>query len=197
LNQYVRINLSEIAGLNSFYSLRLYQIFKANLAKRSKHVKIVTKSYPLSELRELFGAKKKYDEFKYFNRDILSKATDEINDATQIFVKYETLRTKRKVSHIEFTFCEKKDYKEYKQLSFFDAEPNSQPQRTPEQRKAKHKEFDFDHFKRAYPIIYKQKAVEVRKQFSSMKGTKNMKNRDFVISHSIENACLAWFVEYA
>ena len=197
LNQYVRINLTEIAGLNSFYSLRLYQIFKANLAKRSKHVKIVTKSYAVAELREILGAKGKYDQFKYFNRDILTKATDEINDTTQIFVKYETLRTKRKITHIEFTFCEKKDHKEYTQLTFFDSEPISEPQRSPEQRKAKHKEFNFDHFKRAYPVIYKQKRVEIRKQFNSMKGGKSLKNKDFLIEKSVENACLSWFAEYA
>lgn len=194
LNQYVRINLAEIAGLNSFYSLRLYQIFRANLAKRQKHLKILDKNFSLEEIKEILGVTGKWNEYKYFNRDILTRAVNEINDKTQVFVKYESLRTKRKVTHIKFTFCDKKDYKEFKQLSFFEAEPISQPQRTPEERKAKQKEFDYDLFKRAYPIIYKQKIKETHKHFNSLKGVKHKKQ---LVDTSIENACLSWFAEYA
>lgn len=194
LNEYVRINLAEISGLNSFYSLRLYQIFRANLAKRSKHVKIVSKTYALTELREILGAKGKYSQFKYFNRDILALATEQVNEKTQIFVKYESLRTKRKVTHIQFTFCDKKDHKEFKQLSFFEADIMTNPQRTPHERKAKHKDFNFDLFKRAYPLIYKQKVKEIHKQYNSIKG---LKNKDQLVQSSIENACLSWFAEYS
>ncbi len=194
LNEYVRINLSEIAGLNSFYSLRLYQIFRANLAKRQKHLKILNKSFSLVELKELLGLSDKWAEYKYFNRDILLKAVNEINEKTQVFVKYESLRTKRKVTHIQFTFCDKKDYKEFKQLSFFDAEPIKEPQRTPQERKEKHQEFDYDLFKRAYPIIYKQKKREVHKHYNSIKG---INNKDMMVENSVKNACLTWFAEYA
>lgn len=195
LNQYVRINLSEVAGLNSFYSLRLYQIFKANLAKRSKYVKTVSTVYALTELRNLFDAKKKYDAYKYFNRDIISKAVNEINVKTQLFVRYKALRTGRKVTHIEFTFCDKADHKEFTQLSFFDGDPSESKLRTPEERKAKHKQFDYDHFKRAYPLIYKQKVKEIttayRKDFKGVEG-----NIDQMVATSIENACQSWFAEF-
>lgn len=194
LNQYVKINLKEIAELNSFYSLRLFQIFKTNLSRRSKYSKIANKTYDLNELRNILGAHGKYNEFKYFNRDILAKAVDEINDKTNIFVKYESLRTKRKTTHVKFTFCEKKDYKEFQQLSFFDADPIAKPKRTPEQRKAKQALFNYEHFKKAYPLIHKQKQTEIKKQ---MAGRKNSKIDKTTIDRLIENACSMWFSEYA
>ena len=193
LNQYVKINLKEIAELNSFYSLRLFQIFKTNLSRRKKYTKIASKTYSLQELRDILGAHGKYVEFKYFNRDILVKAVNEINEKTKIFIKYDTLRTKRKITHIQFTFCEKKDYKEFKQLSFFDADPIANPVKTPEQRKAKKELFNYEHFKKAYPVIYKQKRGEVRKHFSGKKIDINKPQ----LERLIQNACEMWFAEYA
>jgi len=197
LNQYVRINMSEVAGLNSFYSLRLYQIFKSNLAKRSKYVKVVTKVYKLTELRDLFALKKKYDEFKYFNRDIITKSLNEINEKTNLFVKVKPLRTGRKVTHLEFSFCDKGDYKEYSQLSFFDADPASSNLKTPQERKERHKLFDYQKFKRSYPLIYKEKSQSVRASYrNDMKGLKGS-NLEVLVENSIENACKSWFAEYA
>ena len=196
LNQYVRINLDEVSGLESFYSLRFYQIFKANLAKQSKHAKTVTKVYELAELRQLFGAKKKYEEFKYFNRDILTKATEEINDKTGLFVRYETIRTKRKVTHIKFLFCHKEDYKEYKQLSFLESDPISDenPKRSPGYRKEKAKTYDFAKFKLSYPLVFKQKQREVRDFYRKHKG---IKNREQAMEKSLSDLCENWYCEYA
>jgi plasmid replication initiation protein len=196
LNQYVRINLTEISKLNSFYSLRLYQIFKANLAKRRSYVKIISKTYPIGELREILGAKNKYDEFKYFKRDILVKAVEEINEFTQIYVKYEAKRTRRKVTHIEFIFCEKEDHNEFKQLSFLDDNYVSPEIRTDSQKRARSKAFNFEDFKKHFPLIYRQKVKEVKKAFLD-EGFKELPNKEKYIQQSIENACQNWFTEYA
>jgi len=193
LNQYVRINLSEIAKLDSFYPIRLYQIFKSNLAKQGKYNKIATKTYDLKDLRELLGAKKKYEEFKYFNRDILSKAKKDINQHTQIYVRYETLRTKRKITHIKFIFCDKKDYKEYKQLSLFDSDPVSNPHNSPEKRKQRKGTFDFEKFKKEFPLVYKQKRKEA---FSFYNKMKNVQDREIRINESIKSLCMVWYMEY-
>ena len=194
LNQYVRINLKEISNLNSFYSLRLYQIFKVNLDRQKKYTKVANKTIGLKELRDTLGAVGKYKEFKYFKRDILSKAIDEINEKTKIFIKYDTLRTKRKVTHIQFTFCEKKDRKEYVQLSLYDADPYNSEAKTPEQRKTKRKQFSFDSFKRAYPIIFKKKQQEVRDYFKEIKSS-CPHGEEFNIL--VSNRCETWFAEFA
>jgi plasmid replication initiation protein len=191
LNEYVRIDLTEIAGLNSFYSLRLYQIFKANLARRSKYVKTVKKNYSLEELRQLFGAKKKYDSFKYFNRDIITKAINEINEKTQIYVKHKGLRTGRKTTHVQFIFCEKKDHKDYTQLSFLDKNPMDSDKKTPDERKAKQETFNLATFKKSYPEVYKKQVRETRKKCRDLKLTDENQ-----ISTYIENACANWYAEF-
>lgn len=195
LNEYVRINLSEIAGLNSFYSLRLYQIFRATLAKTGKYMKTRNITYELSDLRKLLGVKGKYTQYKYFNRDIIGKATDEINEHTQIFVKYESLRTGRKVTHLKFYFCDKKDHKEYTQLSFLDKMPaiDGIDLRTPEERKAKQKQFNYTNFKKAYPLVFKQQRQTALDEYRNLKS----KNRDKIIEQVTENLCKSWYSEFA
>ena len=196
LNEYVRINLTEIAGLNSFYSLRLYQIFRATLAKTGKYIKTRNITYELADLRKLLGVKGKYTQYKYFNRDIIGKATDEINEHTQIFVKYESLRTGRKVTHLKFHFCDKKDHKEYVQLSFLDSMPtlDGVNNRTPTERKERAKSFHYENFKKAYPLVYKEQR---RKAVEEYRAFKNMVHKDMIVEQTIENLCRSWFSEYA
>ncbi len=195
LNQYVRIDTEEIAMLDSFYSLRLYQVFKANLSRQHRHRKISTKTFEIDELRQLLGVKGKYDEFKYFNRDILAKSTQEINEKTKIYLRYETLRTGRAVTHIQYSFCYKEDEKEYKQLSRLDANPSDEKtSRTPAQRKLKRQEFDFEQFKKDYPMVYQQKRKEALEFYKDLKGLKLDPER---ILKSTASLCEAWFAEYA
>jgi len=196
LNQYVRIDTQEIAKLDSFYSLRLYQIFKANLSRQRKHRKISTKTFEVKELRQLLGAKGKYEQFKYFNRDILNKSTNEINEKTKIYLKYETLRTGRKITHVKYTFCFKEDHKEYKQLSLLEEDPieEKNQKRTPAQRKLRRKQFDFDQFKKDYPLIFEQKRKESIEFYKGLKGVKMDAER---INRSTSSLCEAWFAEFA
>jgi plasmid replication initiation protein len=195
LNQYVRIQMNEVLELQSSYSIRLFSIFKMELAKHSKHTRIVTKTFALTELHNIFQLKDKWKEFKYFKRDVLTKAVDEINEKTSIFLKCKTLRTKRKITHLEFTFCLKADNIEYSQLSFFDSNPIEAPNLSPEQRKAKAMKFDFKSFKKLYAGKYKSIIDDVRESemMMHMKGTPNY---DTVLEQSIKNACQTWWVEY-
>ena len=52
-----------------------------------------------------------YNDFRRFNSKILKTSIDEINEMTNVFVSYETIRKARKVAEIEFT-CHFKDTNE-------------------------------------------------------------------------------------
>ncbi len=159
-------------------------------------MKLISKTYAMSELREILGAKNKYDEFKYFKRDILERAVAEINEFTHIYVSYEAKRSKRKVTHIEFRFCEKEDQNEFKQLSFLDDNYVSPEILTDAQRKARSRAFDYELFKKHFPLIYRQKIQEIRKAYDD-EGFKDLPNKEHLIERSIEGACQMWFTEYA
>ena len=65
----------------------------------------------VDELKELLmlgsSSSKSYSEFKVFNRNILSKSISEINDITDIYIEYTTIKHIRSVVAIEFKIRKK------------------------------------------------------------------------------------------
>ena len=87
----------------------------------SKEIKAeLEKDYPdydrIDELAEKTG-QTKYKEYKIFNRNVLSKARDELNKKTSIHVDYEPVKNGRKTVKIRF-FVTKKRLKRYTQKCF-------------------------------------------------------------------------------
>ena len=74
-------------------------------------VRILEKDFPdyekIDELVEKTG-RTKYKEYKIFNRNVLSKAKDELNKKTSLIVDYEPIKSGRKTVGIRF-FVDKKD----------------------------------------------------------------------------------------
>ena len=94
---YFRYYLSNIAGLTSLYSYNLYMYFLMQAFRRAWKVEI-------AKLKEILHCdSKRYEEFKFFNGEILKKSIAEINEQTDMKVEYSVVRTGRRASHIEFT----------------------------------------------------------------------------------------------
>ena len=98
---YARINLSVQERFGSGYALALYEN-----CVRFRRVG-TTGWISLERWRDLLGVEEgQYEQFKYFNRDVLKPAVEEVNRYSDIRVKMETKREKRRIVSIKFTVGE-------------------------------------------------------------------------------------------
>ena len=109
---YAPINLESTRKFKSFYSQRLYQLFRS----WSKPNKKVLKEFKLSELKDLCDVKEgsSYNAYKIFKRDVLKKALKEINNNFPMEVEIsKEIKVGRKIARIEFSILdhETKNYK--------------------------------------------------------------------------------------
>lgn len=97
LRKYTKHKLKYVLVLKSVYTVRLYQLGK-------KWEGTDGHTYDLNELRKMLGAgNKSYNTFADFKRRILTPASKEINKKTDIEVKFEEIKTGRKVTHIRIS----------------------------------------------------------------------------------------------
>ena len=98
---YARINLAIQARFGSGYALALYE----NCVRFRK---VGTTGFlPLDTWRGLLGVEDgQYPEYKYLNKQVLKRATDEVNRYSDIRVEMETKREGRSVAALRFTVAE-------------------------------------------------------------------------------------------
>ena len=98
--------LEQVSDFKSKYSIRLYELLIKYKELGS------SKKYEITELRSKLGLEN--NEYKLnavFKRDVLDKAVKDINDNTDIQVKYDQFKEGRAISHILFKLSKKKDKK--------------------------------------------------------------------------------------
>ena len=98
---FTRYNLEHIANMTSVYGIRFYEFFKFWLFGSSHG----NKKIGMAELKEKLELKDKYSSIKDFKLYVLDKAMSDINNASDLSASYETLKTGRKITHIEFSFA--------------------------------------------------------------------------------------------
>ncbi|HFD2037340.1 replication initiation protein [Clostridium perfringens] len=94
---------TDVYSLNSFYTMRIYEILKRWLAYCIKTKTPYIQN--INQLKEILMLEdsKTYAEFKNFNRKILKPSIEEINNKTDILVTYNSVKgRKRKVESLEF-----------------------------------------------------------------------------------------------
>ncbi|SKB74142.1 Initiator Replication protein [Acetoanaerobium noterae] len=101
--QYTIYEINNILYLENKYSIRFYEILK-------KDEKISTSIFELSKLKDMIGCDN-YPDYKDFNRYVLKKVIEEINEYTDLQVEYETIRKGRKIDSIKFLIKNKKKMK--------------------------------------------------------------------------------------
>ena len=99
--QFSKVPLKYLFRLRSTYAVRLYELLKQyeNTGYRVDY---------LPDLREMLGVEKnEYKRFEAFDRRVLKKAVEEINEKTDLEVSYSKKKTGRKITHIEFAIFSK------------------------------------------------------------------------------------------
>lgn len=100
--QFTRYHLSQVSDFKSNHSIRLYEILVKfiNIGNSSK--------YAIQELRSLLGIEdNEYKSISYLKRDVIDKAVKEINDKTDITVKYDQFKDGKTITHILFKIKKK------------------------------------------------------------------------------------------
>jgi plasmid replication initiation protein len=92
--------LQKIGHLTSVYAVRLYELLL-------QYKEIGARSFEVSTLRETLGLLDEYKLFANLKVKAIDVAIDQINAHTDIKVKYETRKTGRKITHLDFKIKEK------------------------------------------------------------------------------------------
>ena len=89
--------LEQVSEFKSKYSIRLYELL-------AKWIKLEqTEKYELSDLRNKLGIlENEYKSVAYLKRDVLDKAVKEINEKSDLDVKYNQFKVGRNITHIQF-----------------------------------------------------------------------------------------------
>lgn len=111
LKEYTQIDYVEVLPLNSGFSIRLFQLFRAYRNRMSKHQIRSKLRYELEELKGLLGVAGKYVDYRNFRLKVLEVMKKEINKHTSIGIKYTPYKEGRSVVGIEFEIWDSKSRK--------------------------------------------------------------------------------------
>ena len=138
---FTKFDLLQIARLKSKYSIILYELAKRYYCSDNKDIKIPKMT--MEEFRDLTGTSDKYKSMVDFRKYVLDRACQEITEKTDIILEYQTFKTGRRISHIDFKTI-KKD-----KLEGFDDEVNNLYELLPEKEQ-------FESNKKILDKLYKE-----------------------------------------
>ncbi len=108
LSEYAKIHPLDVAPMKSGFAIRMYQVFKAERDRMRRHTQSSTLVYTLDELKNMLGIAKKYKVLKDFRRRVLDVVEREINThSPSVQIKYEYIKTKRRVTGVKFLIFDK------------------------------------------------------------------------------------------
>ncbi|HIO90670.1 MAG TPA: RepB family plasmid replication initiator protein [Campylobacterales bacterium] len=94
--RYTKYFFQSITGLNSMYSMRIYELLKQYEFRSSR-------SFELEELRFLLNITKgKYSKYTDFKKRVLLSSQKELLEKTDISFSFEEIRERRKVVRLDF-----------------------------------------------------------------------------------------------
>lgn len=102
---FTQYELYNIIALKSKYAIKLFELFKSYEYQK-------TKRFEVEQLKELLFATN-YTNFFDFNKRCLSPAIKEINEYTELNVKYDVIKQGRKVISVKFIIDKKKMVEAY------------------------------------------------------------------------------------
>ena len=99
LKKYAQIHVVEVRPLSSRFAVRLFFALKAKREEERKYRNVTRVSYELEDLKDLLGIQDKYKgQFKDFNRYVVQKCVNQINEYTSIKI-IEVERQKKVVQY--------------------------------------------------------------------------------------------------
>ena len=107
-NNFTMYQFENVIALSSFYAIRIYELCK-------QYEKIKERIIEIESLKEILDIKaKSYNRYDNFKRKVLEIAEREINEKTDISIKFEEIKTGRKITAIKFLISAKKEIKAIK-----------------------------------------------------------------------------------
>lgn len=95
--QFTTYNLGSVGRLNSFYSIRLYEIL---MQFNSTKERLIT----VKKFRKILGIEDKYKTWRDLRRYVIDPAVSELNQRTELVISYESFKTGRAITDLLFTF---------------------------------------------------------------------------------------------
>jgi plasmid replication initiation protein len=103
-SRFTSYKLRHIAELQSSHSIRLYELL---MKFNSTGERVIY----LNDFKSALGISDKYPLFKILNRDVIKPSIDELNQRSDLTIKYETIKKGRSVAALSFEFKQSKQMK--------------------------------------------------------------------------------------
>ncbi len=94
-SKFTAISLSDLMKFNSIYAVRVYELLK-------QYETIGERIIELTSMRKMLGIENKLKQYKEFKETVLLMAQREINVKSDIEIKFEEIKTGRKITKIKF-----------------------------------------------------------------------------------------------
>lgn len=98
---YTKVNLVDIGGMQSAYSIRLYELLSRYRDTGWRQIEVV-------QLRDILAIDQKYRAFYELKRNVIDPGVHEINELTSLVVKWEPIKQGRRTQAIKFTFHDRR-----------------------------------------------------------------------------------------
>jgi plasmid replication initiation protein len=96
-SRFTTYKLRNIASLQSGHSIRLYELLMKFNATGERVIY-------LDDFKSALGISDKYPEFKVLNRDVIKPAIEELNQRSDLIIKFDTIKKGRTVAALVFEF---------------------------------------------------------------------------------------------
>jgi len=96
-SRFTTYKLRNIANLQSTHSIRLYELLMKFNSTGERFINI-------DDFKSSLGISDKYPQFKILNRAVIKPAVDELNQRSDLIIKYETIKNGRSVAALSFEF---------------------------------------------------------------------------------------------
>jgi plasmid replication initiation protein len=103
-SRFTTYKLRNIANLQSSHAIRLYELL---MMFNSTGERIIY----LDDFKSALGIADRYPEFKVLNRDVIKPAVKELNQRSDLLIKYETIKKGRTVAALTFEFKQNQQIK--------------------------------------------------------------------------------------
>ncbi|MCB2362165.1 replication initiation protein [Clostridium estertheticum] len=105
-NMFTQYKLTNILNMKSKYSIRMYEILKANEFKKQRYIEI-----EVEELRKLVKADNVYPLYNDFKRFVIERTQKELKKLSDIKFEFEEIKTSRKITSLRFYITSSKNNK--------------------------------------------------------------------------------------
>nr|WP_011113051.1 replication initiation protein [Pasteurella multocida]AAP15301.1 replication protein [Pasteurella multocida] len=99
--QFTQYQLNHISGFSSVHAIRLYELF-------TQYKRLGERYITVEELKKWLQLEEKYDRYNNLNQRVLTPSLAEINEKSDLYVKYEPIKRGRKIVGVEFNISYEK-----------------------------------------------------------------------------------------